>query len=288
MLHAASGTRGDPHRVSAPYEGRDGHARPGPAGPPDRHAGRRPHEVLGTPLKGPFPDGFQVAVFGMGCFWGAERLFWTLPGVYTTSAGYAGGITTNPTYEETCSGRTGHAEVVQVVYDPQQDQLRGPAEGLLGEPRPDPGHAPGQRRGHPVPLGDLHHHRRRSGPSRESSRDAFPPIVTRAGKGEITTEIAPLGELLLRRGLPPAVPCADQEPERVLQPRPERDELPGGRGQDGLTPAQRWSHRGSAPAPFGVIGALQDRGKLTLVRISQANADDVAELARLLWLDTLQ
>ena len=78
------------------------------------------HEVLPSSLKGPFPAGAQVAVFGMGCFWGAERLFWTLPGVITTSAGYAGGYTTNPTYEEVCSGMTGHAEVVQVVYDPSK------------------------------------------------------------------------------------------------------------------------------------------------------------------------
>ena len=78
------------------------------------------HEVLPASLKGPFPAGAQVAVFGMGCFWGAERLFWTLPGVITTSAGYAGGYTTNPTYEEVCSGMTGHAEVVQVVYDPSK------------------------------------------------------------------------------------------------------------------------------------------------------------------------
>ena len=83
------------------------------------------HTVLGTPLQGPWPAGLEVAVFGMGCFWGAERMFWQLPGVYSTSVGYAGGITPNPTYEETCSGATGHTEVVQVVYDPGQDHLRG-------------------------------------------------------------------------------------------------------------------------------------------------------------------
>jgi len=75
------------------------------------------HEVLGTPLKGPFPPGVQVAIFGMGCFWGAERVFWQADGVYTTAVGYAGGITPNPTYEETCGGRTGHAEVVLVAFD---------------------------------------------------------------------------------------------------------------------------------------------------------------------------
>jgi peptide-methionine (S)-S-oxide reductase len=74
------------------------------------------HAVLGTPLKGPFPEGVQTAIFGMGCFWGAERIFWEADGVYTTAVGYAGGTTPNPTYEEVCSGRTGHAEVVLVAF----------------------------------------------------------------------------------------------------------------------------------------------------------------------------
>ncbi len=77
------------------------------------------HAVLGNPIEGPFPAGLQVAVFGLGCFWGAERKFWETPGVWSTSAGYAGGHTPNPTYEEVCSGATGHAEVVQVVFDPK-------------------------------------------------------------------------------------------------------------------------------------------------------------------------
>jgi peptide-methionine (S)-S-oxide reductase len=75
------------------------------------------HEVLGTPLKGPFPPGVRTAIFGMGCFWGAEKTFWQTPGVYTTAVGYAGGVTSNPTYEEVCSGRTGQAEVVLVAFD---------------------------------------------------------------------------------------------------------------------------------------------------------------------------
>jgi peptide-methionine (S)-S-oxide reductase len=78
------------------------------------------HVVNGTPLEGPFPAGLEEAVFGLGCFWGAERKFWQTPGVYTTAAGYAGGSTPNPTYEEVCSGRTGHAEVVLVVFDPSK------------------------------------------------------------------------------------------------------------------------------------------------------------------------
>src|SRR5918997_2125791 len=91
-------------------------ALPGRAVPPYAIPDR--HEVLGTPLQGPFPPGLETAIFGLGCFWGAEQIFWNLPGVYSTAAAYAGGFTPNPTYEEVCSGKTGHAEVVQVVYDP--------------------------------------------------------------------------------------------------------------------------------------------------------------------------
>ncbi|WP_430500007.1 peptide-methionine (S)-S-oxide reductase MsrA [Micromonospora trifolii] len=149
------------------------------------------HEVLGTPLKGPFPEGLQVAVFGMGCFWGAERLFWTLPGVYTTSAGYAGGITKNPTYEETCSGRTGHAEVVQVVYDPSKINY----EDLLKVFWENHDPTQGMRQGNDVGTqyrSAIYTTTDEQRTIAESSRDAFQPIVTRAGKGEITTEIAPL------------------------------------------------------------------------------------------------
>ncbi|RLP92155.1 MULTISPECIES: peptide-methionine (S)-S-oxide reductase MsrA [unclassified Micromonospora] len=150
------------------------------------------HEVLGTPLKGPFPEGLQVAVFGMGCFWGAERLFWTLPGVYTTSAGYAGGSTRNPTYEETCSGRTGHAEVVQVVYDPSKIAY----EDLLKVFWENHDPTQGMRQGNDVGTqyrSAIYTTTDEQRAIAESSRDAFQPIVTRAGKGEITTEIAPLG-----------------------------------------------------------------------------------------------
>ena len=107
------------------------------------------HTILGTPLAGPWPDGTQTAIFGLGCFWGDEKAFWQLPGVVTTAVGYAGGTTPNPTYQEVCSGRTGHAEAVLVAFDPVEDQLRAAAQDVLGGPRPDPGHAPGQRQSGP-------------------------------------------------------------------------------------------------------------------------------------------
>jgi len=99
------------------------YAMPGPgealAGRADAIATAETHFVNGRPLKGPYPEGMQKAMFGLGCFWGAERIFWKVPGVYVTAAGYAAGATPNPTYQEVCSGRTGHAEVVLVVFDPK-------------------------------------------------------------------------------------------------------------------------------------------------------------------------
>ena len=133
------------------------------------------------------PRASQQAVFGMGCFWGAERVFWQTPGVYTTAVGYAGGYTPNPTYEEVCSGRTGHTEVVLVVFDPNRHLLRGAAEGVLGEPRPDPGHAPGQRRRHAVPLGDLHVRRGAA----EGRRGVARRVPGRAASGRATATSRP-------------------------------------------------------------------------------------------------
>ena len=99
-----------PHAVPAPEDALPGRDTPIPV--------TEDHVVLGTPIAPPFPEGVETAVFGMGCFWGAERLFWQLPGVHTTAVGYAGGTTPNPTYQETCTGMTGHTEVVLVAYDP--------------------------------------------------------------------------------------------------------------------------------------------------------------------------
>ena len=151
------------------------------------------HEVLGTPLQGPFPDGVEVVVFGMGCFWGAERIFWQAGGVYTTAVGYAGGFTPNPTYEEVCSGRTGHAEVVLVAFEvastTYEQMLR-----LFWE-----GHDPtqGMRQGNDVGTQYRSAILWRTEAQRvaaESSRDAYQQVLQEAGHGHITTEIAPAGD----------------------------------------------------------------------------------------------
>ena len=146
------------------------------------------HLVLGTPLRPPFPEGLESAVFAMGCFWGAERLFWEAPGVYTTAVGYAGGFTPNPTYQEVCSGRTGHAEVVLVVFDPTATTY----EAMLR--RFWEGHDPtqGMRQGNDVGT-QYRSAVYTSGPTQqqqaEASRQRFQEELTAAGYGEITTEI---------------------------------------------------------------------------------------------------
>jgi peptide-methionine (S)-S-oxide reductase len=150
------------------------------------------HLVLGTPVQPPFPDGTEQAIFGMGCFWGAERLFWQAPGMYTTAVGYAGGLTTNPTYEETCSGRTGHAEVVLAVFHRDQtsyDELLR----VFWE-----GHDPtqGMRQGNDVGTQYRSAVYWTSESQRDAalaSRDRFQEALTSAGHGAITTEIAEAG-----------------------------------------------------------------------------------------------
>jgi peptide-methionine (S)-S-oxide reductase len=150
------------------------------------------HAVLNTPMKPPFPDGFQQLVVGMGCFWGAERVFWQAPGIYTTAVGYAGGFTPNPTYEEVCSGRTGHTEAVLAVFDPEQtsctDLLR-----LFWENH-DP--TQGMRQGNDVgsqyrsaifwDTPELHE-------QAESTLAAYAGRLRAAGYPEITTEVAQAG-----------------------------------------------------------------------------------------------
>jgi peptide-methionine (S)-S-oxide reductase len=151
------------------------------------------HFVTGMSLVAPFPEGTEVAVFGMGCFWGAERRFWTLPGVHTTSAGYAGGYTPNPTYEEVCTGRTGHTEVVMVVFDPGQVPYDELLRVFWETHDPTQGYRQGNDIGtqyrsaiYTTTDGQLDQAKR--------SRDIYQAVVQSQGFGDITTEIAPLGE----------------------------------------------------------------------------------------------
>jgi peptide-methionine (S)-S-oxide reductase len=146
------------------------------------------HAVLGTPMKGPFPDGVQTAILGMGCFWGAERIFWEADGVYTTAVGYAGGLTPNPTYEEVCSGRTGHSEVVLVAFEETktsyQEMLR-----LFWE-----GHDPtqGMRQGGDVGTqyrSLLMYNSESQRLAAEASLAAYQQMLSAAGHGTITTEL---------------------------------------------------------------------------------------------------
>jgi peptide-methionine (S)-S-oxide reductase len=151
------------------------------------------HAVLGTPLEPPFPEGFETAIFGMGCFWGAERIFWEAPGVYTTAVGYAGGHTPNPTYEEVCSARTGHTEAVLVVFDPAVTSYEALLR-LFWE-----GHDPtqGMRQGNDVGTQYRSAVLTTSDAQRDAvlrTREAYQQELTRAHHGEITTEIAPLGD----------------------------------------------------------------------------------------------
>ena len=153
---------------------------------PDRHV------VLGTPIAPPFPDGLQRAVFGLGCFWGAERIFWQAPGVYTTAVGYAGGYTRNPTYEETCSGRTGHAEVVLAVYDPSQTSY----EELLRLFWENHDPTQGMRQGNDFGTqyrSTVYWHDEVQRAAAERSRELFQEELRDAGYGAITTEIAEAG-----------------------------------------------------------------------------------------------
>jgi peptide-methionine (S)-S-oxide reductase len=146
------------------------------------------HHVNGHRIVPPFPAGLREAVFGLGCFWGAERLFWQLPGVYSTAVGYAGGFTPNPTYEEVCSGLTGHAEVVRVIYDPEkidyEDLLRAfweshdPTQGMRQ------GNDVGTQYRSVIYVADAEQQK-----AADASRRAYQARLTAAGLGEITTEI---------------------------------------------------------------------------------------------------
>src|SRR5438477_1737488 len=146
------------------------------------------HTVLGTPLTPPFPEGFERAVFGMGCFWGAEKAFWDVPGVYTTAVGYAGGFTPNPTYEEVCSGLSGHTEAVLVVFDPAVVSY----EELLKVFWESHDPTQGMRQGNDVGTqyrSVIYTHGELQEKSAIAVRDAYAERLRRAGYGAVTTEI---------------------------------------------------------------------------------------------------
>jgi peptide-methionine (S)-S-oxide reductase len=151
------------------------------------------HFVNGHPLKPPFPPELETAIFGLGCFWGAERCFWRLPGVYTTAVGYAGGYTPNPTYEEVCSGLTGHTEAVLVVFDPKRVSYETLLKAFWESHDP----TQGMRQGNDVGTqyrSAIYYSTPEQRRLAEASRDAYQQALTRAGRGAISTEIADAGE----------------------------------------------------------------------------------------------
>ena len=149
------------------------------------------HAVTGRRIIPPFPDGLRTAVFGMGCFWGAERIFWRTPGVYSTAVGYAGGYTPNPSYQEVCSGRTGHAEVVLVVFDPAQVSYAELLRVFWKGHDPTQGMRQGNDRGTQY-RSAIYTTDAEQAAEAELSRSVYQQALTAAGRGEITTEIAPL------------------------------------------------------------------------------------------------
>ena len=174
-----------PAAMVSPQDALPGRLTPMP-GVPSRH------EVLDAPLTGPFPDGTQVIYLAMGCFWGAERIFWRIPGVVTTAVGYAGGYTPNPTYEETCTGRTGHTEAVLVAYDPTRVSTRTLLKAFWENHDPTTpnrqGNDVGTQYRSAIYWTSEEQHR-----AAEETRDAFQDELTRHGLASISTEIRPFG-----------------------------------------------------------------------------------------------
>jgi peptide-methionine (S)-S-oxide reductase len=169
-------------KLPTPQEALPGRSEPMPV--PDKHF------VLGTPLKGPFPAGSQMALFGLGCFWGAEKKFWQTPGVYSTAVGYAAGLTPNPTYREVCSGMTGHNEVVRVVFDPAKVSYDTLLRVFWENHDPTQGMRQGNDVGTQYRSG-IYYFDEAQRRAAEQSLDAYQKALAAAGYGAITTEILP-------------------------------------------------------------------------------------------------
>ncbi|MBE9179569.1 peptide-methionine (S)-S-oxide reductase MsrA [Oculatella sp. LEGE 06141] len=157
------------------------------------------HHVNGNPLKPPFPDGMDVAMFGMGCFWGAERKFWQQDGVFTTAVGYAAGTTPNPTYDEVCSGMTGHNEVVYVVYDPKQVSYETLLKVFWENHNPTQGMRQGNDTGTQYRSG-IYTYSEEQRQLAEASHEAYQAALSKAGYGTITTEILDAPEFYYAEG----------------------------------------------------------------------------------------
>jgi peptide-methionine (S)-S-oxide reductase len=158
-----------------------------------QHAVGDRHLVLGNPIETDPPEGFEAVVVGLGCFWGEEKTFWEVPGVWSTSVGYAGGVTPNPTYEEVCTGRTGHAEVVRIVFDPEQVSFQELLQVFWENHDPTQGMRQGNDRGsqyRSIILTTTPDQQKLA----EESRDHYQEKMTAAGYGQITTAIQPLEE----------------------------------------------------------------------------------------------
>ena len=151
------------------------------------------HFVNGNPLKAPYPDNMEVAMFGLGCFWGVEKKFWVIDGVYTTAVGYAAGYTANPTYEEVCTGMTGHNEVVQIVFDPEIVSYSSLLKVFWESHNPTQGMRQGNDRGTQYRSG-IYYFSESQQQQAEKSREAYAQALLGAGHAEITTEIIPAPE----------------------------------------------------------------------------------------------
>ncbi|MBA0054228.1 peptide-methionine (S)-S-oxide reductase MsrA [Streptomyces sp. AJS327] len=171
------------HQLPTPEEALPGRSEPGFT-VPERHT------VLGNPLLGPYPEGTEVADFGLGCFWGAERVFWRADGVWTTLVGYQGGHTPHPTYEEVCSGRTGHTEAVRVVFDPEKTSYDALLRLFWESHDPTQGFRQGNDLGTQY-RSAIYTHSAAQRSAAEASREAYQRVLNRAGYGDITTEILP-------------------------------------------------------------------------------------------------